>query len=66
MNDHVLEHVKEIKDLGVITDQKLKFHNHTSAAIKKANSVLGLIKRSFAALDKTILPKLYVYGETTS
>ena len=59
MNDHVMENVKEIKDLGVITDQKLKFHNHTSAAIKK-NSVLGLIKRSFAALDKTILPKLYM------
>ena len=59
MNDHVLENVKEIKYLGVITDEKLKFHNHTSAAIQKANSVLGLIKRSFAALDKTILPKLY-------
>ena len=60
MNDHVMENVKEIKDLGVITDQKLIFHNHTSAAIKKANSVLGLIKRSFAALDNTILPKLYM------
>ena len=35
MNDHILENVKEIKDLGVITDYKLKFHNHSSAGIKK-------------------------------
>ena len=60
MNDHILENVKEIKDLGVITNHNLKFHNHSSAAVKKANSALGLIKRSFAALVKTILPKLYM------
>ena len=60
MNDHILENVKEIKDLGVITDNELKFHNHSSAVIKKANSVLGFIKRSFATLDKSILPKLYM------
>ena len=60
MNDHILENVKELKDLGVITGYKLKIHNHSSAAIKKANSILGLIKRSFAALDKSILPKLYM------
>ena len=35
MNDHILENVKEIKDLGVITDHKLKFDNHSSAAVKK-------------------------------
>ena len=60
MSDHILENVKEINNLGVITDHKLKFHNHSSAAVKKANSILGLIKRSFAALDKSILPKLYM------
>ena len=60
MNDHILENVKEIKDLGVITDHKLKFHNHSSAAVKKANFVLGLIKRSFVALVKSILPKFYM------
>ena len=44
MNDHILENVNEEKDLGVIIDNQLKFHTHTSAAIKKANSILGLIK----------------------
>ena len=59
MNDHILENVNEEKDLGVIIDNRLKFHTHTSAAIKKANSILGLIKRSFATLDEDILPLLF-------
>ena len=59
MNEHQLENVKEQKDLGVTIDYKLKFHTHTSAAIKKANKILGLIKRSFTSLDETTLPVLY-------
>ena len=59
MNDHILENVNEEKDLGVIIDNRLKFHTHTSAAIKKANSILGLIKRSFVTLDEDILPLLF-------
>ena len=55
MNDHILENVKKIKDLGVITDHKLKFHNHW-----QLNSVLGLIKLPFVALVKSILPKFYM------
>ena len=60
MNDHVLDNVIEEKDLGVIVDDKLKFHTHTSAAIKKANSILGLIKRSFSVKDKITLPTLHI------
>ena len=45
MNDHLLEQVTEEKDLGVIIDNELKFHKHTAATIKKANSILGLIKK---------------------
>ena len=41
-------------------DHKLKFHTHTSAAIKKANKILGLIKHSFTTLDETTLPLLYI------
>ena len=58
MNDHILENVTEEKYLGVIVDHQLKFHTHTSAAIKKANSILGLIKRSFSVKDKSTLPSL--------
>ena len=42
---NMLENVKEEKDLGVITNNQFKFHTHTSASVKKANSILGLIKR---------------------
>ena len=59
MNERPLENVKEEKDLGVIMDNRLKFHTHASASVKKANKVLGLIKHSFAALDETTLPLLY-------
>ena len=60
MNDHILENVTEEKDLGVTVDHQLKFHTHTSAAIKKANSILGLIKGSFSVKDKSTLPSLYM------
>ena len=37
----------------------LKFHIHTSSAIKKGNTILGLIKGTFANLDANALPLLY-------
>ena len=58
MNGYALQNVKE-KDLGILVDDKLKFHTHTSSVIKKANSILGLIKRSFSVLDENTLPRLY-------
>ena len=59
MNNHFLERTNEEKDLGVIVDDSLKFHGHTAAAVKKANSVLGVIKKSFTTLDTKTLPLLY-------
>ena len=47
------------KDLGIIIDNELKFHKHTAMAIKKANRILGLIKKSFVNLDTNSLPLLY-------
>ena len=59
MKGKLLEDVYEEKDLGVMIDTDLKFHKQTAAAVKKANSSLGLIKKSFALLDQTTLPLLY-------
>ena len=59
MKGKKLEHINEEKDLGVIIDNELKFHKQTAAAVKKANSSLGIIKKSFALLDETTLPLLY-------
>ena len=42
LNNHILEKVHEEKDLGVIIDDKLKFHQHTASVCKKANQILVL------------------------
>ena len=59
MDGKELDQVKEEKDLGVLIDNELKFHKQTAAAIKRANSVLGLIKKLFTLLDVSTLPLLY-------
>ena len=59
MYDQTLEEVDYEKDLGILIDSQLKFHQHTAAAVKKANQILGIIKRSFALLDEFSLPLLY-------
>ena len=58
MNGNSLDQVMEEKDLGVIFDHELKFHQQTAASVK-VNHVLGLIKKSFSHLDETTLPLLY-------
>ena len=45
MYDHNIEKVSKEKDLGVIIDEQLKFHEHTSYATSKANRTIGIIKR---------------------
>ena len=59
MNGQQLEQIEEQRDLGVLVDNELKFHKQTAAAVKKANAVLGLVKKSFALLDDRTLPLLY-------
>ena len=43
----VLEHVDEIRDLGVILDTKLTFGPHVNQAVVKANRALGVLIRSY-------------------
>ena len=47
------------KDLGVIIDSKLKFEQHVNKKVAKANSILGIIKRSFKNLDSETFRFLY-------
>jgi len=47
------------KDLGVIIDQNLKFHQHKAAAAAKANRIVGLISKCFEHLDVDTLPLSY-------
>ena len=55
-----LEHVFSEKDLGVTIDMELNFEDHILSKVNKANSIMGLIQRSFSFLDKHLFKKLYV------
>ena len=59
ISQHELEHVFEEKDLVVTFDSALKFDEHISAKVNKANSIVGLIRRTFSFLDCKLFKKLY-------
>ena len=59
LNGHVLENVSSQKDLGVLVSSNLKFSEHISNIVKKANSRIGLIKRCFTDLYKDKTRTLY-------
>ena len=46
-------------DLGILFDDKLKFHDHTTKVTTKANRILGMIKKPFEYLDSGMLSKLF-------
>ena len=54
-----LEHVFELKDLGVILDAELKFDEHILVKVEKANTIIGLIRRTFSYLDGPLFKKLF-------
>lgn len=56
---HVLAKTTTEKDLGILVDNQLKFHDHTSKACNRANQIVGLIRRTFVHLDGEMLKKLY-------
>jgi len=47
------------KDLGVLINADMKFKDQVSAAIKKANRTLGLIKRNFEFINREAFEVLY-------
>ena len=47
-------------NVGILFTPNLKFSQHISQIAHKANSVIGLVKRSFSCLDKTMFHTLYV------
>ena len=47
----VLEEVNEFRDLGITTDQHLRWNLHFDKVVAKANRMLGLIKRPCRDFD---------------
>ena len=59
---HGLEPMEESeseKDIGVVIDNKLKFEDHIIEKVNKANSILGVISRTFEYLEKENFVMLY-------
>ena len=54
-----LQAVTEEKDLGVIFKNNLKAEEQCAVATKKANRILGLIKRTITSRSKKIIIQLY-------
>ena len=54
-----LEIVTQEKDIGVIIDNKLSFENHIINKVNKANSIMGIIRRTFNYLDKNLFLILF-------
>ncbi|MCG8626996.1 MAG: hypothetical protein MJE68_33970 [Proteobacteria bacterium] len=59
MRDTILKLVDQEKDIGVVVDKQLKFESHIYEKINKANSMMGLIHRSFIHLDEDMFKKLF-------
>jgi hypothetical protein len=47
------------KDIGVTVDNHLEFNKHIQLQVNKANSIVGLIKRSFTFLDNRSFKLLF-------
>jgi hypothetical protein len=54
-----LKNSKLEKDIGVFIDDNLTFDEHINNKVNKANSVMGLIRRTFEYLDERTFTLLY-------
>ena len=59
LNEVLLDSVDSYKDLGILFDTGLKFHQHTSETVMKANRVLACMRRGFINLNESVLLQLY-------
>ena len=56
---NVLKDSEEERDLGIIVDSSLKFSEQCNTAVKNANSILGIIRRTIRCKSQNIIKKLY-------
>ena len=59
MQGVTLESVRD-EDSAVFIHVTLTFHRHVTAVVNKASKILGLVRKTFACLDETTVPRLLV------
>jgi hypothetical protein len=59
MGNNILKISKQERDLGVIIDSSGKSTEQCKMAVKKANAVLGMIKRNIVFKSKDVIVRLY-------
>ena len=59
INGHTLEETQVEKDVGVMVNRTLKPSDMCAYSAKKANQMLGILRRSFKYRDTIIWPRLY-------
>ena len=57
--ERLVEDYTHKKDLGVIIQSDLQFSMHIAEKVKKANTILGLIKMNFTYIDEDMFRCLY-------
>ncbi|CAM4678889.1 unnamed protein product [Caretta caretta] len=59
LGTHYLEVTEEEKDLRALVDHRMTMSRQCDMAVKKANAVLGCIRRSISSRDKEVLVPLF-------
>ena len=57
---HEITKTESERDLGVIINKNLKWHEHIQNIVAKANRILGMLKRTFESRDCELWKKLYI------
>ena len=55
----MIEKTELEKDLGIMVDKGIKFHTQCASVVKKANMMLGIIKKGFDFLDEKNVTLIY-------
>ena len=60
MDERRLKAVSEEKDLGISFNDNLTFEKHINEKVNKANSLIGMVRRTFVHLDKDVFKILFI------